>query len=80
MLRNTRLRLALAAALGGVTVLAGLCLALPLSWPGGWRLDQPRLATVSEARALAAADGAGAPRAGGGGPQGGGARRGRRGR
>lgn len=56
MLRNTRLRLALAVVLGGITVLAGLGLALPLSWPRGWRPDQPRLATVSEARALAAAD------------------------
>lgn len=56
MKRLRGLRLALVAALGVATLLAGLSLALPLGRPGAWDLDHPRLAPVSEARAVAAAE------------------------
>jgi len=47
-------RTGLVAALGAATLAGGLALALPLSRPTSWKLDQPRLAAVSDARALAA--------------------------
>jgi hypothetical protein len=47
-------RIGVAIALGAVTLAAGLALALPLSQPSTWTPDQPRLAAVSDARAMAA--------------------------
>lgn len=44
-----------AVALGLLTVVGGVAFAVPLTWPGGWAAEQPRLAAVSEARAARAA-------------------------
>lgn len=48
------IRTGLFAALGAATLACSLALALPLSQPASWKPDQPRLAAVSDARALAA--------------------------
>jgi hypothetical protein len=55
MRRAEAAKLALIVALGGATLVGGLGLALPLSQPATWAAAQPRLAAVSEARAVAAA-------------------------
>jgi hypothetical protein len=44
-----------AVALGLLTVVGGVAFAVPLTWPGRWAAEQPRLAAVSEARATRAA-------------------------
>ncbi len=55
MARMRGLRIGVIAGLAGVTTVSGLALAIPLSRPGEWRLDQPELAAVSEVRAEKAA-------------------------
>ncbi len=55
MARIKGMRSALIVTLGVATVLGGLAMALPLSRPDAWGLDHPRLAALTEARAVAAA-------------------------
>lgn len=55
MPKSALVRHAPAAVLGLLTVVAGVAFAVPLTWPGDWAAEQPRLAAVSEARAIRAA-------------------------